>query len=160
MNIVFDIGSNYTKAGVFKEDELIFSTSFKNNDNEKINEIFDSYSDIETGIISSVSELEEETKINLAKSKIPFIYLNLDINIPIKNKYKSPTLGKDRLAAAVGANSLFPNQNLLIIDFGTAITIDIINKNNEYIGGNISPGLASRFWALNQKSDYLPLLLP
>jgi type III pantothenate kinase len=69
-------------------------------------------------------------------------------------------LGKDRLAAAVGANQLFPNNNLMIIDAGTAITYDHVNEKNEYLGGFITPGLRMRFNALHQYTSKLPLLNP
>jgi len=158
MDIVFDLGSNFTKLGIFKEDNLLYNTALKNNEIGKIVDILNLNPDIKKGIISSVSAKEKEIANILINSNIPFIYLDQNTNIPIKNSYQSATLGKDRLAAAIGANLLYPKQNLLILDFGTAITIDFINKNNEYIGGNISPGLSSRFWVLNKKSDYLPLL--
>ena len=62
------------------------------------------------------------------------------------------------MAAAVGANELFPDRNLLIIDAGTAITYDLVSENNQFIGGNISPGLAMRFKALNHFTGKLPLV--
>ncbi len=65
--------------------------------------------------------------------------------VPIKNLYGTPeTLGMDRLAAAVGASVMFPSQAVLIVDFGTAITFDIVTAEGEYLGGNISPGAKSR----------------
>ncbi|MBT6766833.1 MAG: type III pantothenate kinase, partial [Prolixibacteraceae bacterium] len=68
------------------------------------------------------------------------------------------TLGKDRIAAAVGAFDLYPDSNVLIIDAGTAITYDIINEKNQYLGGNISPGLEMRFKALHHFTGKLPLV--
>ena len=81
--------------------------------------------------------------------------------VPIKNNYRSKsTLGLDRLAAAVGAASLFPDNDLLIIDAGTAITYDIVDKENGFMGGNISPGLRTRFRSLHHFTGRLPLLNP
>jgi len=67
-------------------------------------------------------------------------------------------LGKDRLAAIVGAYSLFPDRDILIFDVGTALTIDFLDSNGNYHGGNISPGLNMRFRALNDYTQKLPLL--
>ena len=67
-------------------------------------------------------------------------------------------MGKDRLIAVIGANNIFPKSNVLVIDMGTAITYDILNENNQYLGGAISPGLEMRFKALNHFTDKLPLL--
>jgi type III pantothenate kinase len=64
----------------------------------------------------------------------------------------------DRLAAAVGARELFPDRDLLVIDAGTAITLDLIEANGTFSGGNISPGLRSRFRALHEFTQKLPLI--
>ncbi|MGL4492132.1 MAG: type III pantothenate kinase, partial [Tannerellaceae bacterium] len=73
--------------------------------------------------------------------------------------YKTPnTLGRDRLAAVVGAHSIKPGHNLLVIDAGTAITYEFLNAEGCYMGGNISPGMKTRFKALNYYTQKLPLL--
>ena len=73
--------------------------------------------------------------------------------------YKSTsTLGSDRLAAAVGGNFMFPNKNVLIIDAGTCIKYNFVSKNNEYLGGGISPGLRMRFKSLPAFTSRLPLI--
>jgi len=110
-------------------------------------------------ILSSVKSQDEELNAFLVSNFEEYIKLGTETLIPIQNLYETPeTLGKDRLAAAVGANELFPDQNLLIIDAGTAITYDLVSEKNEFIGGNISPGLSMRFRALNQFTGKLPLL--
>ncbi len=86
--------------------------------------------------------------------------LNLDHStpVPIKNLYATPdTLGMDRLAAAVGANVMFPDRTCLIIDFGTAITFDVVTAAGEFLGGTISPGARTRLRALNEFTETLPL---
>jgi type III pantothenate kinase len=88
-----------------------------------------------------------------------FIELNEYTDIPIENLYETKsTLGKDRLAAVIGANNIFPDSNVLVIDMGTAITYDFINTSKQFIGGTISPGMEMRFKALNHYTDQLPLL--
>jgi type III pantothenate kinase len=67
-------------------------------------------------------------------------------------------MGMDRLAAVIGAYDLKPNNDILIIDAGTAITFDILNSFGEYLGGNISPGLEMRFKALHEYTSLLPLV--
>ena len=51
--------------------------------------------------------------------------------------------GPDRLAAAVGGVTLWPGRNLFIVDFGSAITLDVVTADGVYRGGSISPGLAN-----------------
>jgi type III pantothenate kinase len=75
----------------------------------------------------------------------------------IENKYKSPaTLGLDRLAGIIGARTLFPDKNCLVIDAGTCITYDAINKDGVYEGGSISPGLKMRLKAMHNFTRRLP----
>jgi len=82
--------------------------------------------------------------------------LSAETPVPVNNLYKTPeTLGKDRLAAVVGAHSLFPDKNILVLDAGTALTIDFIDKDGNYRGGNISPGLNMRFRALHEYTQKL-----
>ncbi|MBQ5722460.1 MAG: type III pantothenate kinase, partial [Bacteroidaceae bacterium] len=79
--------------------------------------------------------------------------------VPITNRYRSPkTLGADRLAAAVGARSLKPGKDLLIIDAGTCITYEVIDAKGNYWGGNIAPGMQMRLRALNEFTAKLPLV--
>ncbi len=87
-----------------------------------------------------------------------FLEFTPDTPTPLTNLYQTPdTLGPDRLAAAVGAAALFPGRNVLVVDFGTAITIDMVTARGEYLGGNISPGAAMRLRALNRFTESLPL---
>lgn len=87
------------------------------------------------------------------------IYLNHETPIPIENLYSTPeTLGPDRLAAVIGAKSLMPNSNVLVIDMGTAITYDFASAEGQYLGGNISPGIEMRLRALHEFTAKLPLV--
>ena len=91
----------------------------------------------------------EKEQVETEKSK--------NTDIPINNMYKTPeTLGKDRLAAVVGASCLYKKKNILIVDLGTCLTFDIINSEKQYIGGRISPGLKMRYLALSHYTDNLP----
>jgi len=79
--------------------------------------------------------------------------------LPIGVKYGSrATLGNDRVAAAAGAASLFPGEGALIVDAGTAVTLDVLTSGCDFIGGNIAPGMSLRFSALHEATDRLPLV--
>ena len=81
--------------------------------------------------------------------------------LPIKMRYASPeTLGTDRIANAVGANALYPNQNVLSLMAGTCLVADFVNAKNEYLGGSISPGVRMRFQSLSHFTARLPLIEP
>ena len=77
--------------------------------------------------------------------------------LPIALAYDTPeTLGADRIAAAAGANALFPKHNNLIIDLGTCVTLDLIDKHGVFRGGIISPGLKMRMKAMAHFTSQLP----
>ncbi len=83
-----------------------------------------------------------------------------DTPVPLRSDYLTPeTLGRDRIAAAVGADTLYPGRTVLIVDFGTAVTIDLLSEGC-FMGGFISPGLNTRFRALHDYTASLPLLGP
>lgn len=117
------------------------------------------HSRLNQAILSSVKPVDAELLHYLSENFDFFIELDHQTELPIENLYETPeTLGKDRLAAAVGANELFPNQNILVIDAGTAITYDLVSEKNQFVGGNISPGLQMRYKALNHFTGKLPLV--
>jgi type III pantothenate kinase len=89
------------------------------------------------------------------------VALDATTKVPITNSYSTPgSLGMDRLAAAVGAWSMKPGNDILVIDAGTAVTYDFISSAGEYKGGNIAPGIALRFKSLHEHTGALPLVSP
>ena len=64
----------------------------------------------------------------------------------------------DRAASIVAARYLFKGRGCTIFDFGTTLTIDFLDKEGNFKGGNISPGCKTRFKSLNRYSKSLPLL--
>lgn len=110
-------------------------------------------------ILSSVTNEDEAISMFLQNEIPHFINLNHTTPLPYKNLYHTPeSLGNDRIAGIAGAYNRFPGANVLVIDLGTAITYDLITSNGEYKGGNISPGLVTRFNALHSFTSRLPLL--
>lgn len=87
--------------------------------------------------------------------------LTHDTPVPIVNGYSTPaTLGMDRLAAAVGAWSMAKGRNILVVDAGTAVTIDFVDASGVYRGGNIAPGIALRLRSLHEHTGRLPMVEP
>jgi len=150
--LVVDIGNTNLKAAYFIDNEL-------HNTLKNIEELsyFIKNNSFVFSIISSVGDGNLTKKvINLLPEAI---LASSSIKIPIDISYKTPSsLGMDRLANAVAANFLHPNSNTLIIDIGTCLKFDIVNLNNSYLGGSISPGLRLRFKSLNDYTEKLPLI--
>jgi type III pantothenate kinase len=158
MNLVIDIGNTLSKLALFKGNELIEFSSTEKLDVAFLQSLVEKKSGIKSAILSSVISHPVDINVFL-KKQFHFIELNTSTKLPLKNCYKTPeTLGKDRLAVAVGANQLFRNTNVLAIDAGTCIKYDFVNDKNEYLGGGISPGIDIRFKALHTFTDKLPLL--
>ncbi|MEC9187495.1 MAG: type III pantothenate kinase, partial [Bacteroidota bacterium] len=81
--------------------------------------------------------------------------------LPIQLHYETLiTLGKDRIANAVGAHFMYSNTSNLVIDLGTCITYDFIDNRGVFQGGAISPGMGLRYKSLNQYTATLPLVNP
>ncbi len=109
-------------------------------------------------ILSSTRDITKEA-LALLKKKKNFILLTHKTEVPIINGYDTPgTLGKDRLAAVIGAHALYPAHPCLVIDPGTCITYDVITQDGKYLGGNISPGYYMRRQAMHRYTDKLPLV--
>lgn len=158
MNLVIDIGNSRTKIAVFQKQEIIHDELFEALHEKDLYRLQKKYSGLNQVIISSVKDYRDELKSYLGTSFETFIELSAKTPLPLINRYDTPaTLGKDRLAAVVGATVLFPGKNVLVIDAGTAITYEVITAQNEYLGGNISPGLQTRFRALHHFTGRLPL---
>lgn len=156
MKLVLDFGNSLQKCALV-DGGNISTTVFEN---ISLNDIIDFTKDknIDSVILSSVIQYDEAIEEWLSKNYY-FIELTEYTAVPITNKYLTPnTLGKDRLSAAVGAATLFPNLNVLSVDCGTAIKFDMVNTLGEYLGGSIAPGLWLRFKALHNFTDKLPLV--
>jgi type III pantothenate kinase len=86
----------------------------------------------------------------------PFL-LQAGVKTGLKIKYRNPLeVGADRIANAIAGNHLFPDQNLIIVDFGTATTFDVLNKDREYLGGVILAGMRISMEALESRTAKLP----
>ena len=159
MNLVVDIGNSRTKTAIFSGKELVESSTFDELSMAHLKDLMKRFPLMKRAILSSVATINPSVSSCL-KSAFPyFLELNDQTPVPIRNNYKTPgTLGLDRLAAAIGARELFPDKDLLVIDAGTAITFDMVEKTGTFAGGNISPGLRSRFRALHEFTKKLPLV--
>ena len=151
-NLCIDIGNTNIKAGVFHGDTLLENIQGE----DSIAATMSRY-DIQSCIVSSVRK-NIPAAIEKIKGKVKrFIMLDANSPLPIKINYKTPeTLGKDRVAAAVGAYKLFPGKNVIIVDAGTCITYDFLDKDGVFQGGNIAPGIHMRAKAMHEFTSVLP----
>lgn len=158
MNLCIDQGNSRTKIAIFEGDRLKKHIIYKHFTSSDVERLFSLYP-IDNAIISSVANIEPSVVNALHRLSKRFVLFDHTTPVPIKNGYDTPaTLGQDRLAAAVGAARIYPSENVLIVDVGSAITYDVVTEQNEYIGGNIAPGLKMRFSSLQQMTKKLPFV--
>ncbi|QDU53894.1 type III pantothenate kinase [Aeoliella mucimassa] len=83
-------------------------------------------------------------------------------DLPIENLTDEPDrVGIDRLAAAVGASTVRRAESpAIVIDFGTAITVDLVSAEGAFAGGAILPGIGTAAVALHARTDALPAVRP
>ena len=156
MKLIIDIGNTNTKIALFDGKEIAKKIIFPNLELKLIKK-FIGRNIINSAIVSCVKEFNTDI-INIVTYFNATIF-NETTKIPIDNKYKTiNTLGNDRIAGIIGAIYLFPRKDVLVFDAGTCLTIDFANKNKQYLGGRISPGIAMRYHSLHNFTAKLPLL--
>ena len=164
--IAIDIGNTNITAGVFKGASLVAKTKIPAH----------TYSKYEGGLKGLFRKaglcLAEEHEV-IISSVVPVVLARLvmhlnkiarcritilgrDRAVPIKNLYKIKSeVGQDRLVNAYAAKILYGTP-AVVIDFGTAITFDLISKKGDYLGGLIMPGIGISLSSLYEKTALLP----
>lgn len=159
MNLVIDVGNTSVKLAVFKGAVLFRKEIVMIQDLlETISKINEENKTIKNVIVSSVSDLDKEV-LEYFDNNFQVLFLSHQAKLPFKNLYETPnTLGIDRIALIAASVDQYSEKNVLVIDAGTCVTYDFINKENEYLGGAISPGIRMRYKALHNQTAKLPLL--
>jgi type III pantothenate kinase len=158
VNLIIEQGNTKLKVAVSDCGKIISFTCLDRDEISAVKDIIKQYHPTQ-GIISSVVDTDESLGVYLKEHMKYLLWLEGHTPVPIRLEYETKeTLGRDRIAVAVGANCLQPGRNLLVIDAGTAITYEVIESSGVYKGGNISPGMTTRFRALHQFTERLPLL--
>lgn len=153
MNAIIDIGNTRAKLALFNRRDLIELNTFELQ--ELPTALEKRKNEIKNAIISNVNQdIDLEVKNILNKSQ--FLPLNTSkLNIAY-NHYKEKELGLDRKANAAKAVIHFKGENTLVIDAGSCITYDLVNKQGEFLSGGISPGYLFRLKAMHQFTARLP----
>lgn len=110
------------------------------------------------GICSVVPQLDYSLRSACIKyfSIDPFL-LQAGVKTGLNIKYRNPVeVGADRIANAIAATHSYPNQNIIVIDFGTATTFCVISAQKAYLGGAILPGVRLSVDALSKNTAKLP----
>jgi type III pantothenate kinase len=168
MLLVVDVGNTNTVLGIYRDSVLthhwrLTSGSHTADElgltllnllgNAGIKEM-----DISGVVVSSVVPpmeiaLMEAIRLYLGNEAL-FVSTALDLGLEVR--YKAPhEVGADRLVNAVAGVNAY-GAPLIIVDFGTAITLDVVSADKAYLGGAIAPGMALSMEALFGKTARLP----
>lgn len=166
MILAIDIGNTNITVGLFNEKRLAMKAKTPTHATYLYKRFFRSLlrsagsriPDVENVVISSVVPLalgRLVMELNSMGFPRPAI-IGRDVKAPIKNMYKNKAeVGQDRLVNAAAAKALY-GAPAVIVDFGTAITFDIVSARGEYLGGLILPGIEMSLSSLHRKTALLP----
>lgn len=159
MNLIIDIGNTKQKLALVKNNRIISIISVPKIEKTILEEIFLEHK-IEKAIISNVRNEEQIlTLLEIISEHTKVVKFRDLKKFPIINAYQTPeSLGTDRLAVAAGSQIYAKGSNVLVIQIGTCITYEFIDKNSVYYGGAISPGTLMRFESLHHFTGKLPLV--
>lgn len=164
MILAIDIGNSNITFGIFDGENLVKKFCLPSNlcisDEEYAQKIKEQVAEhkIEGCVIASVvTGFDLRLKAVLDKVfSINSLVLTHDLPLGLKIKTDVPSeLGADRIANSVGAIEMF-KENCIIVDFGTATTVEIVTKNREFLGGLITAGINIQLGALSSKTSKLP----
>ncbi len=171
MLFTVDIGNSHTVSGLFKDGILLKDWRVKSERDRTADELAIRYNllftmaeldhkNVSSFIISSVVPTLEKSWLEYAKKYhdlgCPPISVNHLTKTPINIKIQNPAeIGADRIVNAVAAYDQIKD-NLIVIDFGTAITFDCVSKERNYLGGTIHPGIGISLDALAGRTAKLP----
>ena len=160
MFLSIDIGNTWQKIAIYDGDsQQIDYFQSQQLTIEKIQPFLEKY-DIKAAIYSSVGQ-ENRFVIDWLSTQVKTLTFSKSLKLPIDICYGTPdTLGTDRIASAIGGHFLFPKRPVLVIQAGTCLVTDFVNREGKYLGGSISPGLQMRLEALHHFTARLPIEKP
>ncbi len=169
MLLAIDIGNTHTVFGIYRRSKLIADwrvTSMLQRTEDEVGaqvslflkEKKISVRDIQgIGISSVVPNLTDIFTVMARKYfKVEPLSISSSLNLGIKILYDDPhSVGADRICNAVAGFASFGGP-LIIIDFGTATTYDVVSRNGDYMGGVIAPGIETSAVDLHRRAAKLP----
>lgn len=155
--LTIDIGNTMVKTDAWENGKLKSECSCQNLPYAEVNRYVIAEGKVGC-IVSSVRGDESEALEKLRELGCsPVVSFNQEEIKKYSDRiHYSLPIGADRVAAYLGAEVLMPSTGKLVIDMGTAMTIDVVSDKGEFLGGNISIGYVSRLKALHKSTSRLP----
>jgi type III pantothenate kinase len=172
MILTFDIGNTQLSGGVFDNEKLIFQFrrgTVQGTSSDELGiflRLVLRENGIDSGQITEIACCSVVPSMNYAAAGACVKYFGIEplmiragIKTGLKLKYGNPKeIGSDRIAAAIGAVSLEPGKDIIVVDMGTATTVDVISAEKEYFGGAILAGINMSMHALASGTAQLPVV--
>ena len=158
MNLLVEIGNTALKAAW--SDGMTLGKTFRYQGEKTMDFIFTLFTKEKPDVlvIASVSVIPPEDEERLRGECRRLVILD-SAHPELLQKTSLPTyLSYDRAASILAVRYLFRGKGCTIMDFGTTLTVDFLNADGQFLGGNISPGCRTRFKALDRYSRVLPLV--
>jgi type III pantothenate kinase len=167
--LVVDVGNTQTHLGAFRDGELLHDWRFATVRDSTADELGArlrsllvlrelAFSDLDASILSStVPQLRPEWTAMAERylgHEMPVVGPGLKTGMPIRMD-NPREVGADRLVNAVAAYERLGGP-CVIVDFGTAITYDVVGEGGEYVGGIIAPGVEISMEALTSRAAAIP----
>jgi type III pantothenate kinase len=164
--LAIDVGNTHIKSAIFDgpaiRDTFVLSTEECLRQDSYLGLIPGTPSSLpKTVVISSVRKSIREIMARefYGKAGLKPFFVDIDTDMGIRNLYKTrETLGIDRLVNASAAHHLYHRgaRPMIVVDMGTATTIDYIRADGSFLGGAIAPGLYSAYNGLRISAPALP----
>ena len=157
-NLLVEVGNTALKAALAEGMTLGKAFRFQG---EKVMEFILSLTEKEKPEVMAVVSAKPVTPEEEAALKKECRHLMIldSAHHDILQRYDLPDyLSYDRAASLLAVRYLFKGKPCIVFDFGTTLTIDLTGEDGQYHGGNVSPGLLTRFKALSRYSKSLPQL--
>lgn len=162
MNLLLDIGNTHTHVGIADHERVLRQKNFetrgwRSGETGKGIRAFVGKTKLDGASFCSVVPAASPKCAKFLKSLgLDFLELNSETLRGVGVHYPKPkTIGPDRLANALAVNSLY-GAPALVVDFGTAVTFDVVDQSGNYVGGIIAPGLSAMTDYLHEKTALLP----
>ena len=158
-HLCIDCGNTRVKAAIVDGGEVLSRTTSRLTDSEPIVAFATSHRVSAAMLVSTTDADAALAEALSAALPCRLERLTASRPLPLQMGYRTPgTLGPDRIAPAVGAWGEYTGCNLLVVDAGTAITIDVVLAGGVLLGGSISPGVTMRLKSLHDHTSRLPLV--
>jgi type III pantothenate kinase len=157
ITVCFDFGNTRLKYAVFKNRELAYEDVLTDMEPDTLQALMEKTVPQKTILSSVIDHNTAIERVMAAHSK--FHLLSNTTKLPFTAPVTKPeTIGADRLALSAAAVEFFPGKHNLVVGLGTCITYNFIDKQKQFLGGGISPGMEMRLKSLRDYTAKLPLV--